>query len=89
MCENSGSQPAYKQPPDSYLGGHQASHNYSAMWWHGNDGPGSEVEQGEGGITARAGRQARKRKIILLCTLCRLKLHSSDTRQIEKSKKMA
>lgn len=61
------------------------------MWWHGNDRPGREGKQegaGSGGeITARGGRQARKRQIILLCTVCRLNLHSSYSRHIEKGKK--
>lgn len=35
-------------------------------------------------IRVRGGRQARKKQIILLCTVCRLNLRSSDTRQIEK-----
>lgn len=35
-------------------------------------------------IRVRGGRQARKKQIILLCTVCRLNLRSSGTRQIEK-----
>ena len=42
---------------------------------------------GGGGVRARAGRQARKRRIIPLCIVCRLKLHSSDTRPIKKGLK--
>lgn len=35
-------------------------------------------------IRVRGGRQARKKQIILLCTVCRLNLRSSGTRQIGK-----
>lgn len=48
-------------------------------------GGGGRREPG-GGIRARAGRQGRKRQIILPCTVRRLNLHSSETRQIEKGK---
>lgn len=63
------------------------------MWWHGNDRPGREGEQEGAGsgrrgwgaeIRVRGGRQARKKQIILLCTVCRLNLRSSDTRQMKK-----
>lgn len=45
-----------------------------------------ELGRGVGGaeIRVRGGRQARKKQIILLCTVCKLNLHSSGTRQIEK-----
>jgi len=63
---------------DPYPGGHQASRSSSVMRWHDNNGA----------AAGRVGEQIRERElgveqetthIILPCTVCRLKLHNSET----------
>lgn len=72
------------QPAASYHGSHQASYNYSVMWWHGNNGPSRERERQRERVREQISESmetSKEKHIILLCTVCRLKLHNSDTQQ--------
>lgn len=80
------SQRIHSLPAASYHGGHQASYNYSVMWWHGNNRPSRERERQRERVREQISEsmetsKEKQKHIILLCTVCKLKPHNSDTQQ--------
>lgn len=76
---------AYKQTgcssaADAYRAGHQASCDYSLMWWHGNDGLSSQgCRKGRLEPEHRDKRGRRRRKVNKKKKACNFHVHGART----------